>query len=153
MNFVEWECEVPDILRKDVLWTVKVYRLSLFLADIAWQDVVKLSENIGMRSVSDQLYRSAGSICAKIEEGYSKLSSKDRARFYEYSLGSAREARGWFYRSRHVLGDEVAAHRLGISTQIIKLLLTMVPEQRNSKVKENGVEYDVKGLLDTEVPF
>jgi hypothetical protein len=52
-----------------------------------------------------------------------------------------------------VLGDEVAAHRLGISTQIIKLLLTMVPEQRNSKVKENGVEYDVKGLLDTEVPF
>ncbi len=25
-------------------------------------------------------------------------SGKDRARFYEYSLGSAREGRGWYYR-------------------------------------------------------
>jgi four helix bundle protein len=153
MKFAEWEKSVPDVLREDVLWTVKAYRLSLFLADVAWHDVVKLSKATGMRSLSDQLYRSCGSICANIEEGYSKKSSKDRARFYEYSLGSARETRGWFYRARHILGEEVAIHRLGLSTEIIKLLLTMVPDQRGQKVCEDSAEYAVKGVQDMEVPF
>jgi len=156
MKFATWETGVPDVLREDVLWTVKAYRLSLFLADIAWRDVVKLSKANGMRSLSDQLYRSAGSICANIEEGYSKNSSKDRARFYEYSLGSARETRGWFYRARHILGEEVAAHRLGLTTEIIKLLLTMVPDQRSQgkqRVCEDPPEYVVKGILDMDVPF
>jgi len=156
MRFSEWEKSVPGVLRKDALWTVKAYRLSLFLVDITWQDVVKLSTASGMRSLSDQLYRSCGSICANIEEGYSKKSSKDRARFYEYSLGSARETRGWFYRGCHVLGDEVATHRLGLTTEIIKLLLTMVPDQRekgNQRVCEESPEYVVKGVLDMDVPF
>ena len=153
MKFPEWEENVPDVLRDDVLWTVKAYRLSLFLADIAWRDVAKLSKVSGMKSLSDQLYRSVGSICANIEEGDSKHSSKDRARFYEYSLGSARETRGWFYRARHVLGDEVTAHRLGMSTEIIKLLLTMVPDQRNAKVSEESPEYIIQGVQKMEVPF
>ncbi|HEY5621920.1 MAG TPA: four helix bundle protein [Pontiella sp.] len=150
MNLAEWEENIPNVLREDALWTVKAYRLALFLSDIAWNDVVKLSNITGMRSLSDQLYRSAGSICANIEEGYSKLSAKDRARFYEYALGSARETRGWFYRSRHVLGDEVALYRLNLLTEIIKLLLTMVPDQRSPKVNELEVEYVVKGILNME---
>ena len=105
MKFSEWEKGVPDVLREDALWTVKAYRLSLFLADITWHDVVSLSKANGMRSLSDQLYRSCGFICANLEEGYSKNSSKDRSRFYECSLGSARETRGWFYRARPVLRD------------------------------------------------
>lgn len=154
MNFAEWKEGVPDVLREDALWTVKAYQLSLFLADIAWHDVVKLAKISGMRSLSDQLYRSVGSVCANIEEGYSKKSSKDRARFYEYSLGSAREARGWFYRARHILGEEVAHHRLALTTGIIKLLLTMVPDQRQSQtVGEGSFEYIVRGILDLEVPF
>jgi four helix bundle protein len=153
VKFADWETSVPDTLRADVLWTVKAYRLSLFLSDIAWPDVVKVSETVGMRSLSDQLYRSAGSVCANIEEGYSKQSPKDRARFYEYSLGSARETRGWYYRARHVLGEEVTIHRLGLLTEIIKLLLTMVPDQRGQMVQENSPEYMVKGVQDMEVPF
>ncbi|VGO22878.1 four helix bundle protein [Pontiella sulfatireligans] len=156
MNDAEWEKGVPDVLKDDALWAVKAYRLSLFLADIVWLDVVKLAKTVGMRSLSDQLYRSAGSICANIEEGYSKQSSKDRARFYEYSLGSARETRGWFYRARHVLGEQPTQHRLGLSTEIIKLLLTMVLDQRaqgKQKVCEESPEYVVHGILDVEVPF
>jgi len=154
MNFAEWKEGVPDVLREDALWTVKAYQLSLFLADISWRDVAKLAKVSGMRSLSDQLYRSVGSVCANIEEGYSKKSSKDRARFYEYSLGSARESRGWFYRARHVLGEEVTHHRLGLTTELIKLLLTMVPDQRQSKaVAEDSPEYIVRGILDREVPF
>ena len=156
MKFAEWESGVPEVLREDALWTVKAYRLSLFLADVAWHDVVKLSKAPGMRSLSDQLYRSCGSICANIEEGYSKKSSKDRARFYEYSLGSARETRGWFYRARHILGEEVATHRLGLTTEIIKLLLTMVPDQRSQgrqRVCEESPEYSVKNIFDMDVPL
>lgn len=154
MTYTEWKESVPDVIRKDALWTVKAYKLALFLADIAWHDVVKLARAPGMRSLSDQLYRSVGSICANIEEGYSKQSSKDRARFYEYSLGSARESRGWFYRARHVLGEEVASHRLGLSTEVIKLLLTMVPDQRKSyQVCEESPEHTVRGIVDMEVPF
>ena len=156
MNFTDWEKNVPDVMRKDVLWSVKAYRLSLFLADISWHDVIKLSKASGMKSLSDQLYRSVGSVCANLEEGYSKASSKDRARFYEYSLGSARESRGWFYRARHVLGEKVAAHRLELATEIIKLLLIMVPDQRNqqtSGVFEKSPEYTVQGIPDMDVPF
>ena len=153
MTFTEWENGVPDILREDVLWTVKAYRLAMFLVDVGWQDVAKLSKAVGMRSLSDQLYRSIGSICANIEEGYSKLSAKDRARFYEYSLGSARETRGWFYRARHVLGEEVVSHRLQLTTEIIKPLLTMVPDQRHQTVGEESPEYITQGVQDLDVPF
>jgi four helix bundle protein len=153
MKFAEWKESVPEVLTADALWTVKAYQLALFLADIAWHDVVKLSRASGMRSLSDQLYRSVGSICANIEEGYSKKSSKDRARFYEYSLGSARESRGWFFRARHILGDEVANHRMNLTTEVIKLLLTMVPDQRSLSVNEDRTEYLVREVQDMEVPF
>lgn len=152
MNFEEWKENVPEVIREDVLWTVRAYQLALFLSDIAWKDVAKLSGTPGMRSLSDQLYRSAGSICANIEEGYSKMSSRDKARFYEYSLGSARETRGWFYRARHMLDKKVAAHRMSLVTEIIKLLITMVPDQRKMTVNETVVAYKATAILDEEVP-
>ena len=40
-------------------------------------------------------------------KGSGKNSGKDRARFYEYALGSAREARTWYYAARHILDDSV----------------------------------------------
>ena len=45
----------------------------------------------GQHQLSDQLYRSFGSIRANITEEYSRSSRKDQPRTYEYSLGSARE--------------------------------------------------------------
>nr|MBC8175600.1 four helix bundle protein [Candidatus Neomarinimicrobiota bacterium] len=77
-----------------------------------------------------------------ISEGYSRGTGKDRARFYEYSLGSAREARDWFYKGRYILGEKIIEHRFLIITEIIKLLLTMVPDQRNYSVNEPDSEYD-----------
>ncbi len=153
MNFAEWEKDVPDVIKKDSLWTVEAYRLSLFLADISWKDSKKLSKDNCTRSLSDQLYRSVGSVSANIEEGYSKQSSKDRARFYEYALGSARESRGWFYKGRHVLGDSVSEHRMDLTTQIIRLLIKMVPDQRGYKIKEDSPGYVWKDPLLETVPF
>jgi len=153
MKYAEWEESVPSVIKEDSLWTVEAYRLSLFLADISWHDATKLSKDRRTRSLSDQLYRSVGSMSANIEEGYSKQSSKDRARFYEYALGSARESRGWFYKARHVLGEAVGDHRMELTTQIIRLLIKMVPDQRGYKIKEDSSEYMAKDTLKEEVPF
>ena len=153
MNYVEWEKEVPDVLRGDLLWKMKVYRLALFLSEICWNDVSKLVEDPRTKSLSNQLYRAVGSVAANLEEGYSKQSAKDRARFYEYSLGSARESRGWYYRGRHILGEKVFDHRAWILTEIIKMLLKIVPEERGSRIREDSPEYTVASPLDKEVPF
>lgn len=153
MNYSEWEKGVPSVIKEDSRWTVEAYRLSLFLADISWHDVTKLSKDSRTRSLSDQLYRSVGSMSANIEEGYSKHSSKDRARFYEYALGSARESRGWFYKGRHILGEAVADHRMELTTQTIRLLIKMVPDQRGYKIKEDEPEYAIQNPLLENVPF
>lgn len=143
MTFLEWEGCVPELISNDVLWRMKVYRLSLFLADISWLDVTKLSKDVRTKSLADQLYRSVGSISANLEEGYSKSGPKDRARFYEYALGSARESRGWYFKGRHICGEEVFEHRAQILTEIIKLLLTIVPKERGGCVLEETPEYVV----------
>jgi hypothetical protein len=43
-----------------------------------------------------------------------------------------RQSRDWYYKRRHVLGDDVVAHRLNLLTQIARLLLVMIPDQRGS---------------------
>jgi four helix bundle protein len=155
MNYDEWEKSVPSILSEDALWKMKVYRYALFLSDIAWLDVSKLMQDVRTKSLSDQLYRAVGSVPANLEEGYSKLSAKDRARFYEYALGSARESRGWYYRGRHVLGEAGFAHRSTLLTEIIKMLLKIVPEERGMRIEEDSedsIEYKVKSIWSEDVP-
>jgi four helix bundle protein len=140
MNFAEWSDTVPAEICDDVLWTVKAYQLALFAADIAWPDVTKLMGDLRTRALSDQLCRAVGSVSANIGEGYSRGSGRDRARFYEYALGSAREARDWYYKARHVLDPAVVDHRLRLFAQIIRLLLTMIPRQRRAQLSNGQIK-------------
>jgi len=75
---------------------------------------------------------------------------KNRARYYEYALGSTRETRDWYYKGRHILGNEIIEHRFLILTEIIKLLLTMVPDQRNYSVNEKTEDY-ITGIHDAPI--
>ncbi|RUA15907.1 MAG: four helix bundle protein [Clostridia bacterium] len=155
-SFEEWKQTVPSEIRDDTLWKVEAYRLALFASDIGWYDVTKLMQDKRTISLADQLYRSLGSESANIEEGYSKGTGKDRARFYEYALGSARESRGWYYRGRFILTQGVVAHRIGLQTHIIRLLLTMVPQQRGRTLRESGPSYTVPTSIDSlliSLPF
>lgn len=93
MTYDEWEASVPSQLKADSLWKMTAYRLALFAADLGWHDVTKLATDRRMLSLSDQLYRALGSISSNTAEGYSRGTGRDRARFYEYALGSARESR------------------------------------------------------------
>ena len=154
MNYEEWERVVPAVIKGDSLWKVEAYRLSLFAADIGWCDVTQLMQDRRTRGVADQLYRSLGSMGANICEGYSRGTGKDRARFYEYSLGSARESRDWYFKGRHVLGETATNHRMALITHVIRLLLTMIPQQRATRIREERDEYgiSIEALL-TEVPL
>jgi four helix bundle protein len=143
MNFDEWQNTVPTLLKDDALWKMSVYKYALFLGELGWFDVTKIQGDSRLYKVSNQLYGALGSISANISEGYSRGSNKEHARFYEYALGSARESRDWYYKSRHVLGENVFNHRLTLLTHVIKLLLTMIPQQRGKTIKEEPAEYKV----------
>jgi four helix bundle protein len=142
MNYQEWLQSVPTAITDDRLWQSKVYGISLCLGDLAWHDTRKIIQDRSMISLADQLFRSTGSISANIAEGFSRISGKDQARFYEYALGSAREARDWYYKGRYCLGELVVEHRLDLLSQIIRLLLTMIPKYRNKSIKEDSVHYE-----------
>jgi four helix bundle protein len=141
VNYAEWVNNVPVSIRDDSLWKMTVYRLSLFACEIAWHDVTKLIRDKRTEALADQLYRAVGSISANLAEGYSRGTGKDRARFYEYALGSARESRDWYYKARHILGNEVVEHRISWLTRVIQLLLKMVPQQRGRTLQEATEPY------------
>ena len=144
MNFDNWAKTVPQTITGDPLWRVSAYQQSLFVADVGWHDVTRLSKDQRTKSLSDQLYRALGSIGANIAEGYSYGTGANRARFYEYSLGSARESRDWYYKGRHILGMQVVEHRLNMLTSIIKLLLATIPDQRGRAMREEKAEYNIE---------
>jgi len=143
MTLDEWLTTVPREFTEDPLWRMEVYRLAFLVGDLSWTDVTRLMQDKRTVSLSDQLYRAVGSIKANIAEGYSHRSGKDQARFYEYSLGSARESRGWYYDARHVLGEQVGKHRIQLMTKIIRLLLTIIPAERGFELSEEQEIYAV----------
>lgn len=135
MTFDEWERLVPLTIRSDVLWKMEAYRLGLFVADLSWKDCDKLVREPRTRSIADQVFRSTSNISSNIAEGYSRGTGKDRSRFYEYALGSARESRDWYFKARHVLSAKVVEHRLDILTQLIKLLVRMSSNERRTNLR------------------
>ena len=149
LTYKEWEVVVPSSITNDVLWKVSAYRYSLFLGDIAWQDATRLMQDRRTIGLADQLYRAVGSIGANIAEGYSRGTGKDRARFYEYSLGSARESRDWYFKARHLFGNEIIEHRFTILSEIIKLFLTMIPQQRARKLSEEPAIYHTESSVES----
>lgn len=146
MKYSEWLNKVPQTLKDDAVWTVSAYRYALFLSDLCWHDVTKLIRDKRTTGLSSQMYDAVGSVGANLTEGYSRGSGRDRARFYEYSLGSARESRDWYFKARHLLSEKVATHRMEFLAEIIRLTLTMIPDQRGSQLREEPVTYHASPL-------
>ena len=157
MNYQEWLTTLPIEITQDPLWKLEVYRLGLFVAEIGWEDVVILNKNNLTRDAADQIMRSLNSISANIAEGYSRSTGKDRARYFEYALGEAREARDRYFKARRVLKQEVVLHRVKLLTQIVKMLNALVPTQRSHGIREEKGIYSTfsefkKEILQTPVP-
>lgn len=142
-TFNEWLADIPETITGDPVWRMKVYRLAVFVGDLAWHDVTKLVSDRRTVRLADQLFRAVGSVGANIAEGYSRQSGKDRVRFYEYALGSARESRHWYYMGRHMLPDKVVEHRLGLLVEVCRLLLAIIPEDRDRNLAEEQATYEI----------
>jgi four helix bundle protein len=143
LKYNKWETKVPGEIQQDSLWKVEAYRLSLYVSDVGWYDITDLLNDQRTKLLSNQLYRSLGSISANIAEGYSRSSGRDKARFYEYALGSARESRDWYYKSKYVLGGDVISERLNFLTQITRLLIKMITNQRCRMIAEEHEYYNI----------
>src|SRR2546423_7626023 len=92
----------PEDRKGDPLQRMRVYRLACELQRESWEDAEKLTHHRTMEKVSGQLYAAVGSIAANLGEGYAHSSGKDRARIFEFALGSARESmRGFSPPSRY----------------------------------------------------
>jgi four helix bundle protein len=143
MEYKEWELNAPEVMKRDSLWKMTAYRYAAFPSDMCWQDVSMLMKDRRTMALADQLYRAVCSVGANLAEGYSRGTGRDRALFYQYALGSARESQDWYYKARFALGEEIFERRPKVLTEIIRLLLTMIPQQRGRVLRENQAGYDI----------
>ena len=130
MSYEEWESSIPHPVKRDPTWKVQAYRLSLYLASMTWTDTERLESDRRSALSAGQLFRACGSIGANIVEGYGRRSAVDRARYFEYALGSASEVRTWYVTCRAVLSEDVLNERLAVLTSITRLLLVMIRTER-----------------------
>ena len=126
----EFEREPPADLFGDPMWRLPADRIARFLADVCRQDIMSLIRDGAPRSSISQLERCVPSIAANIAEGYSRFSGKERARYYEIALGSARESRERYRDVRSWLGIPAATERGMLLTRIIKVLTVAIPRDR-----------------------
>ena len=118
---------------KDPLFRMRAYRLAVELLEVAFQDAKTLSTEPVTQRIAGQLYAAVSSITANIAEGYSRSSGKDRARIFEFALGSVRESISWYQASRPILG-EIVASRLNTLEELRRLLLAIIPRERGRPI-------------------
>jgi four helix bundle protein len=128
-RFAQFEATPPADLAGDAMWTQQAYRIAAFLAVICREDATTLEKSPGMARITEQLIASIDDVGTAIAEGYGRLSGRDRARYYEYAFGSAREAREW-YRRASFGGQIELAERALLLTRAIKLLTVAARDER-----------------------
>jgi four helix bundle protein len=122
-----WVETLPKELKADPLWQSAYYRVAMYLYDLVWMDADILHKDYRAREIVSQIVRSAGSICANMEEAYGRgIGTADYVRIMRISLGEARETQGWYFRVRHVLPTELLERRSRVLTQVISLLVTAI---------------------------
>ncbi len=113
--------------RADPLETVQAYRLAVEAMRDARADAGKARKDIVLADIASQLLRASGSIAANIAEGYSRGTTADRRKFFEYALGSTRECLVWY---ETLPPASVPASRIERLISIRRLLLTMIRNAR-----------------------
>ena len=130
MDLDEWVKMAPAALRESPLWKVRVYQIGTCVARLAAQDAATLETHPRFADTVSQLVKSAGSIAATVAEGYSRQSRRDRIKYYEYGLGSAREVTTWYSNAGDALPVDTVDHRLTLVARASQLLLKMIQNER-----------------------
>ena len=132
-GFAEWEATVPETIRRDPIWRTPAYRYAVWIGALAKRDVLELDAQRVYRNDADQLLRAVDSISANLAEGYGRSTGRERARFYDFAKGSAREARDWYFKLIDLLGRERVEERLAVLDRIIRILTAIIPRERASR--------------------
>ena len=119
----------------DPITRMGVFQIATALIPDAFQDAKLLQAEPVTAEIAGQLYAAVSSIEGHIGEGYSRSSGKDRARIFEYALGSVRESMTWYRSGKPVLGESTANNRLERLEEIRRLFLAMIPRERGRKMK------------------
>jgi len=101
----------------------------------AFEDATLMKEEIITRENAGQLYAAVCSIEARLSEGYSRSSGKDRARIFEYALGSVRESMTWYKSGIPILGVAPVTDRRNRLEEMRRLLLAIIPRERGRGMK------------------
>ena len=119
----------------DPITRMRVYQLATALIPDAYEDAKLLLADPITADNAGQLYAAVSSIEGHIGEGYSRSSGKDRARIFEYALGSVRESMSWYRSGKPVLGAATAKDRLERLEEMRRLFLAIIPRERGRKMK------------------
>jgi four helix bundle protein len=111
---------------RDRLEDFGAYQKAMQLWDDFWQDSEVLRRDFRGLEIAKQMTRSIGSISANMEEGYGRGFGRELVQFYRYSRGSARESKGWYRRSRHLLSPQVVEPRTKLLDEIIAILVATI---------------------------
>lgn len=120
----------------DPLRRMTAYRLAEELFDHCFADCVRLDRNRITALIAPQLYRAVGSIGANLSEGYSRSSGRDRARLFEYSLGSARESLFWYRAGDGLIEPDLLAERRRMLHEVRRILLVAIPAERHRLIRK-----------------
>ncbi len=131
MELDDWLAQIPAALRDSPVWKVRAYQIGAFTAAAAATDAIEAERRPRFAHVAPQLVRAAGSIAANIAEGYSRQSHRERIKYYEYALGSAREASSWYSLISPTLTPGPLEQRLTYLARVSQLLLKMIHNERN----------------------
>ena len=137
MELDEWVAAAPAAMRDSPVWKVRAYQIGAFTASRAAVDARALERRPSFAYVAPQLVRAAGSIAANIAEGYSRQSHRDRIRYYEYALGSAREVASWYTLIAPLMGPRAIEERLTCLARISQLLLKTIHNERTGLARNS----------------
>ena len=135
-EYVAWAKTVPADITCDPIWRTPAYRLALFAMSRAQHDARLILANRMTRPHLDQLLRAVGAISADLDEGYSRSSGPERAHYYEYGCGSARESRSWYFKCATAFHPDLLTARLALYSRIVRILTAIIPRERTRRVEK-----------------
>lgn len=118
------------IMSQQKLEQFGAYRKALELFDLVVEDMTGLRDIPECWRLIGQQVASADSICANMEEGYGRGSSREFAQFLVISRGSARETSGRYRRFKHWLPEDLIQKRVALCDEIVGILTASIDKLR-----------------------
>lgn len=121
---------------QDSLEGFGAYKKGMELFDMVESDMEKLKNRPMCHRLISQQVASSDPICANIEEGYGRGSSREYAQFLRIARGSARETRGRYVRMKHWLPPSIIEDRIKLCDEVIGILSATINTLKD-KIRAN----------------